>query len=148
MVWAFVLWLCHMYKKFQQSSQHCYTTRMFYHTEIWTRTGPSKRQKRYGSKSSLRSIHLQVKLAEENKTTRRSQDCFSREKKIRPVTKTLKKKKMGKGDLESRSRSSADREFECTEEHATARELHKTEDLWDTLSVRTFHWCLRSQHCQ
>lgn len=30
MVWAFVVWLHHMYKKFQQCSQHC----VFCHTEI------------------------------------------------------------------------------------------------------------------
>lgn len=32
------------------------------------------------------------KTREENKTTQKSQDCFSREKKIPPVTKTSKKK--------------------------------------------------------
>lgn len=73
------------------------------------------------------------KQAEENKTTQKSQDCFSREKKTAPVAshspKASKKKRMGEGGLESRSSSSADREVKHTEEHTAAQELHKTESF-------------------
>lgn len=43
MVQIFVLWLCHMYKKFQQSRQHYNTTHTFCHTEIWIQTGHPQR---------------------------------------------------------------------------------------------------------